>query len=317
MHHSIGVNQCLASRGLQVDAYCPRCHVEAESILHMLCDCPVSKNVWLHLGRQVAKHNFFSLSLQDWLISNATSNSYYHLGPLPWSLIFLFGIWLIWKDRNICIFNQKNPNPRLGKEVVDCAVEFFYCANNGLVTKRTIIRSVRWEKLMAGWLTLNTDGSATGNSSLAGGGGLIRDENGDWVTGFARRIGSTNSFLAELWALRDGLHLCLQANAHSVIIEVDAKAIMDAFNSPTSYDAFVSPIMEDCRLMANRIPQRRFRYIYREANKSADFLARLGLLLDTEFVVFSSPPVDLSSLLEADAIGLFVNRLCPAPAVAV
>ena len=104
---------------------------------------------------------------------------------------------------------------------------------------------------MAGWLTLNTDGLATSNLGLAGGGGLIRDKNGDWVTGFARRIGSINSFMAELWALRDGLHLCLQANVHSVIIEVDAKAFVDAFNSPTSCNAFVSPIMEDCRLMAN------------------------------------------------------------------
>ena len=104
---------------------------------------------------------------------------------------------------------------------------------------------------MAGWLTLNIDSSTTSNPGLAGGGGLIRDENGDWVTGFARRIRSTNSFMAELWALRDGLHLCLQANVHSVIIEVDAKAFVDAFNSPTSCNAFVSPIMEDCRLMAN------------------------------------------------------------------
>ena len=49
----------------------------------------------------------------------------------------------------------------------------------------------------------------------------------------------------------------------------------------------------------------------------ADFLARLGLLLDSEFVVFSSPPVDLTSLLEADAVGLFVSRLCPALVFAV
>ena len=49
----------------------------------------------------------------------------------------------------------------------------------------------------------------------------------------------------------------------------------------------------------------------------ADFLARLGLLLDSEFVVFSSPPMDLTSLLEADAIGLFVSRLCPALVFAV
>ena len=43
MHRSIGVKRCLVDRGLQVDANCPRCHVEAESILHMLRDCPVSR----------------------------------------------------------------------------------------------------------------------------------------------------------------------------------------------------------------------------------------------------------------------------------
>ena len=219
MHHSIGVNQCLVDRGLQVDACYPRCHVKVESIFHMLRDCPVSKNVWLHLRGWVVNHNFFSLSLQDWLISNATSNSYHQSGPLPWSLIFLFGIWLLWKDRNLCIFKQRNPNPRLGKEVVDHASEFFFCVNNDMDGA--------------------SDGSTTGNIDLASGGGLFKDENGDWVTGFARRIVSTNSFMAELWALRDGLHLCLQANAHSIIIEVDAKAIVDAFNSPTSYNALV------------------------------------------------------------------------------
>ena len=40
-------------------------------------------------------------------------------------------------------------------------------------------------------------------------------------------------------------------------------------------------------------------------------------MLDSEFVEFSSPPVDLSSLLEADAVGLFVSRLCRAPVFAI
>ncbi|KAK9985577.1 hypothetical protein SO802_030528 [Lithocarpus litseifolius] len=57
-----------------------------------------------------------------------------------------------------------------------------------------ILKSIRWEKPMNGWLTLNTDGSAASNIGTAGGGGLIRDENGDWVTGFARMA---TSFLAE------------------------------------------------------------------------------------------------------------------------
>ena len=116
--------------------------------------------------------------------------------------------------------------------------------------------------------------------------------------------------MAELWALRDGLQLCLQMNAHSVIIELDAKIIMDTLNSPTSSNSFISSILEDCRHMANRIPQNIFRHIYREANQWADFLARIGLLLDNDFIMFSSPPVDLTSILEADANGLYVNRLC-------
>ena len=52
------------------------------------------------------------------------------------------------------------------------------------------------------------------------------------MTGFARRIGNTSNYMAELWALLDGLQLCLQMNAQSVIIELDAKVIMDALNSP-------------------------------------------------------------------------------------
>ena len=158
---------------------------------------------------------------------------------------------------------------------------------------------------------MNTDGSTASISGPAGGGGLVRDENGDWVKGFARRIGSTSSYLTELWAPRDGLQLCLQIHAYSVVIEVDAKAIVEAFNSPTFPSSCVSPIMDECRHIANRIPQVRFRHIYREANMCADFLARLGTLLEIDFTVFISSLVDLFPFLEADANGVYVNRMCP------
>ena len=317
MHHSVGVNQCLVDRGLLMEACCPRCHREVESILHMLRDCPYSRSVWNHLGGCVNNSIFFSMSIQEWLFSNATSKIQHNSGPLPWSLVFLFSLWLLWKDRNLCVFNHKIPNPNLNKEIIDRATEFFFCAYNGLVTKRMVTKSIRWEKPRAGWLTLNTDGSAASSSSPAGGGGLVRDENGDWVKGFARRIGSTSSYLAELWALRDGLQLCLQIHAHSVVIEVDAKAIVETFNSPTLPSSCVSPIMDECRHIAKQIPQVRFRHIYREANRCADFLGRLGSSLEIGFSVFISPPMDLFPFLEADANGVYVNRRCPVSLLAV
>ena len=92
---------------------------------------------------------------------------------------------------------------------------------------------------------------------------------------------------------------------------------MDAFNSPTFSSSIVSSIMNDCRHMATWIPQKRFRHIYREANRCADFLARIGTLLESDFIVFSSLLMDLVSILEADASGLHVNRLCPDPFSAV
>ena len=144
-----------------------------------------------------------------------------------------------------------------------------------------------------------------------------KSENGGWVAGFARRIGNTNSYMVELWALHDGLKLCLQMNAHSIIIELDAKVVMDALNSPNSPNSFSSSILKECKHMANRLPQKIFRHVYREANKCADLLARIGLLLDNDFIVFSSPPMDLASFLEADANGLYVNRLCSEPLFAV
>ena len=98
---------------------------------------------------------------------------------------------------------------------------------------------------------------------------------------------------------------------------LDAKAIVDAFNSQTYSNTIVSSIMDDCMHMATRIPQTSFRHIYREANKCTDFLAKLGILIESDFIVFFNPLVDLSSILEVDANGLYVSRLCPEPLFAV
>lgn len=60
------------------------------------------------------------------------------------------------------------------------------------------IKQVRWEKPGSGWMKLNTDGSSNESLDTARGGGLIRDERGNWVVGFSRKIRKTNSFAAEI-----------------------------------------------------------------------------------------------------------------------
>ena len=56
-----------------------------------------------------------------------------------------------------------------------------------------------------GWVKLNTDESAIGSTGrVGGGGGVIRNHEGQWLRGYARPLGYSNSCIAELWALRDG-----------------------------------------------------------------------------------------------------------------
>ena len=293
MHYSIGVNQCLMTRGVHVEATCSRCHREAESVFHTLRDCPVSKSIWQQLGRQASDSFFSNQNLQEWIRLNAKFGQQFGSSHVPWYQIFLFAIWLIWKDRNQFVFRNKNLNPNLAKEILDRASKFVFCTCNQLTTKRMILKSVRWEKPRVGWLTLNADGSATESPEMAGGGGLIRDGNGDWIIGFARKIGTTTSFLVELWALWDGLILCLQIQAQAVIIELDAKFVVDAFNLQNYSNSKVSSVMDDCKHLASQLPQMRVRHVYREANRCADCLAKLGTSLKSDFVVFSSPPVAL------------------------
>ena len=180
-----------------------------------------------------------------------------------------------------------------------------------------VMKRIQWEKPSNSWMKLNTDRSSLGNPGVDGGGGLIRDENGNWVVGLARRIGIANSFMAELCALCDGLLLCLQFNIQAIIIKLDARAIVDAFNHQSNSNTIIFSIMDDCRQLVTQIPQLSFRHVFREANRSVDCLASLGPNLESEFVLFSSPPVDLISILEADCRGMYFNRPCPEPVFAL
>ena len=317
MHQSIGVKECLQARGMLIDTACPHCLSRSESILHALRDCHVVKKVWHQLGVHPLDNIFFSSNLQEWLVSNCSSKSIRAAGQAPWNHIFMFAVWLIWQGRNKLVFENKRLNPKIDGDIVYKAIEYFHCAGKALMSKHKIMKQIKWDKPTNGWRKLNVDGASMGNSGMAGGGGLLRDDEGSWLGGFARRIGFANSFNAELWALRDGLMLCNHLNVQAVNIELDAKSIVDAINVQGKSDSVVSSILEDCRHLIAMTPQTTVTHVFREANRSADCLANLGLNLDVDFILYSSPPVDLIPCLEADCRGLYSSRICFDPGLSV
>lgn len=85
--------------------------------------------------------------------------------------------------------------------IVETLAKAFEFANLGLNERlRRPVSSiqVRWYSPPANWFKLNSDSSSLGNLSGAGGGGIIRNSSGDWVSSYARAIGHITNVAAEL-----------------------------------------------------------------------------------------------------------------------
>ena len=107
---------------------------------------------------------------------------------------------------------------------------------------------------------LNSDGSAIGSSGRAGGGGIIRDHNGQWLKGYARPLGCTNSCMAELWTLRDGLLIAKEMGINNLIIELDALSVVLLMNNNT-VNLLMESLLTDCRNLVREIPNKQIVHI--------------------------------------------------------
>ena len=61
--------------------------------------------------------------------------------------------------------------------------------------------------------------------------------------------------MAELWALRDGLSMCVDMQIPALEVEFDAKVVADLMNNTTSLNADFAAIVADCRQLLSQIPQ--------------------------------------------------------------
>lgn len=213
------------------------------------------------------------------------------------------------------MFQRRSLNPQLDSDIINQVTEFMHCIASPRMPIHKFIQRIRWEKPPVGWMKLKTNGLACGNPSVAGCGGVTRNGCGQWISGFTRRIGATNSFIAELWGLREGLMLCCNLNISSVTVELDARAIVDAISNDQYVNNVISHVLDDCRLLISRFRRILFKHCYREAKRCADNLARMSISQEIDFISFESPHVDVLNAYEDDCNEVYLSRLCPVPFV--
>nr|POF06238.1 putative ribonuclease h protein [Quercus suber] len=176
----------------------------------MLRECPYSVSFWNRLGPPSCLYNSFGLPLLDWLHDNCSSILPSRHHGIPWSTLFIFGLWSLWTNRNCATYQAKPPNQQLLKECVAKALEYHFLTASSKVPSARPRLNAKWDKPPPGWYKLNTDASII--NGHAGAGGLLSDSSGTWVQGFSKPLGIATVLVAELWALREGLRMARQLN---------------------------------------------------------------------------------------------------------
>ena len=83
---------------------------------------------------------------------------------------------------------------------------------------------------------------------------------------------------------------------------------LDLITHNISAHHVLSSFVNDCESFMQQISGIRIAHTYGEANACADFLAKMGVALQQNFVLFVEPSHGLSLSLFADCVGATVSR---------
>lgn len=82
---------------------------------------------------------------------------------------------------------------------------------------------ISWSSLVHGWTKCNSDKSIIRGGLFRACGGLFRNESGEWLLGFMRKLGTGGILGSKLWSILTSLEIAWQKNFKNVWIEVDSK----------------------------------------------------------------------------------------------
>lgn len=214
-------------RVFTTDGTFPLCHQGLEDFDHIFRKCEEAVKVWrgLQTNRQGTMNE--RMSIDVWLPKNISQIR--HNGPnVEWRIIFANTIWWLWKWRNELVFKNKKTHTGMKvRLIIEHSYEIKRAFNSMSIMDRNIMqytcRMIRLlPPLTSGWIALNVDGCLKQNNTKDGGGGVLRTEEGKWVSGFTRNIGCCSVEEAELWAICDGLEFTWMLRHKRVRLEVDS-----------------------------------------------------------------------------------------------
>ncbi|KAK4270879.1 hypothetical protein QN277_019646 [Acacia crassicarpa] len=209
-----------------------------------------------------------------------------------WCQIWGVAIWLLWTWRNNEIFQEDFLKPTCPVEMIRKSWKL-YCNSTDDVAENVV-------NPMPNSNTLSVDGAVSQGSKKAGCGGIIRNNKGEWISGFSHFLGRCDVEEAEEWAILLGLRLAWDEGFRRIMVESDSKMVIDKLLSGST-DITSSLVFLQIREMLCRAWEVKLHFAPRSLNALADAMAKRGLTISN---VLNVCPDSLRHVLAKDCMRL-------------
>ncbi|KAF7836704.1 ribonuclease H [Senna tora] len=285
----------LERRGMVINEKCCWCNAEEETCYHVLVECDRLKQVW-----DAAYFDFKGrrshVSLLEWMV-------------VEWEewgrdkrCVFAMTLYFIWEARNGLKFGNEAPNLNsIWRRVERCWDE---CNAAATMEVRDEVppANVKWLKPKEPLIKLNVDVALECNGEGAAG-GVFRDHEGMCVGAFSCKIPRMEDIaVMEAMGIRKGIEVAQAGGITHLVIESDAKLVVDMLHSSCTHMSRLSSICRCILELCNHFTDCDIRWIPRSCNSSADCMARVALSFSCDKVWPDSVPIWLSETCTDDLI---------------
>lgn len=292
---------------------CPICSEEEESIMHMTRDCNFMKQVWIKLAEGcIPIRDFFNMDIHGWISQNLKEKSLRR--GFRWTLLFGTSVMIAWHSRNEVVFQNMRltvdvmVNRILGQAYATCQSLQDHLSTAALVTNVPRGRELQWVTPEEGWIKLNCDGAVTSHGAIAGCGGVMRDDRGRFISGFASGLGAATITEAELKAILMGLQHSKNRGSGRIQVETDSMAAVRLIRGECSTLHPCYNLVSNIKDLMGVEGHITLTHTYCEANQVADCFAKHGLGLMANCILFDCVPSFVSIAMLADNAGVVFPR---------
>jgi ribonuclease HI len=158
-------------------------------------------------------------------------------------------------------------------------------------------RLVKWNNNNHTCVILNVDGSCHGSPIRSGFRGILRNNDGFFLSGFSGFIpGSDDIMLAELSANYHGLITTQNLGFVELVCYSDSLVCINLINGSLEKYHIHVVLIQDIKELLHQ-SNVTVCHTLREGNQCADFLAKLGASSDVDLLIHDSPPDGLLNLI--------------------